>query len=126
MSIRAKEIAFACYPVTDMARSRAFYEGVLGLKPTLLVGEDGGMQWTEYDIGSGTLSLGKAPGWNPTADGCCVALEVEDFDAAITQLKAASVRFKMEPFPTPVCQMAFIFDPDGSVVCIHKRHAGQH
>jgi predicted enzyme related to lactoylglutathione lyase len=126
MSIRAKEIAFSCYAVTDMARSRAFYEGVLGLHPTLLVGEPGGMQWTEYDIGAGTLSLGVAPGWNPTSDGCCVALEVEDFDAAIAELKAAGVAFKMDPFPTPVCQMAFIFDPDKNVVCIHKRHAGHN
>ena len=30
--ITIKEIAFTGYPVTDMARSRAFYEGVLGLK----------------------------------------------------------------------------------------------
>ena len=124
--LKISEIAFAVYPVTDMARARAFYEDVLGLKATYVVGETGGMQWTEYDIGSGTLSIGVAPGWNPTPDGCCVALEVEDFDAAIVQLKAAGVRFKMEPFPTPVCQMAFIFDPDGSVVCIHKRHAGPH
>ena len=24
------ELAFSCYPVTDMARARKFYEGVLG------------------------------------------------------------------------------------------------
>jgi len=118
---KASEIAFSCYPVIDMARARAFYEGVLGLKPTLLVGEPGGMQWTEYDIGTGTLSLGSAPGWLPSSDGCCVALEVEDFDSAIAALKSAGVRFKIEPFPTPVCQMAFIFDPDNNVLCVHKR-----
>jgi hypothetical protein len=28
---------------------------------------------------------------------CTVALEVEDFDAAIAQLKANSVRFRVEP-----------------------------
>ena len=116
------EIAFSCYPVTDMARSRAFYEGVLGLKPTWLVGEPGGMQWTEYDIGSGTLSIGVAPGWNPTSDGCCVGLECEDFDATIAHLIANNVVFKMDPFPTPVCKMAFILDPDSNTICIHKRH----
>ncbi|HAB18173.1 MAG TPA: VOC family protein [Verrucomicrobiota bacterium] len=124
--IRATEIAFSCYPVTDMARTRAFYEGILGLKPTMVVGEPGGMQWVEYDVGATTLSLGSAPGWNPSPDGCCVALEVEDFDEAIAHLKANQVRFKMEPFPTPVCQMAFILDPDGSTVCIHKRNANHH
>jgi len=124
--IRATEIAFSCYPVTDMARARAFYEGVLGLKATYAVGEPGGMQWTEYDIGNGTLSIGQAPGWNPTADGCSVALEVEDFDAAIAHLRSAGVPFKMEPFPTPVCRMAFILDPDGNALCIHKRNSNHH
>lgn len=124
--ISVSEIAFSCYAVTDMARARAFYEGVLGLTPTMVVGESGGMQWTEYDIGAGTLSIGCAPRWNPSSDGCCVALEMEDFDAAIAELKANGVRFKLDPFPTPVCQMAFIFDPDSNVICIHKRHPGQH
>ena len=122
---KVTEIAFTCYPVTDMARARKFYEGVLGLKPTMLVGEPDGMQWTEYDIASGTLSIGAgAPDWHPRSDGCSVGLEVEDFDAALAHLKAASVPFKMEPFPTPVCRMAFILDPDGNTICIHKRNAG--
>lgn len=122
--LKVSEIAFTCYPVTDMARARGFYEGVLGLKPTMVIGEAGGMQWTEYDIGSGTLSLGcGAPDWQPRADGCSVGLEVEDFDAAIAQLRANGTKFKMEPFPTPVCKMAMISDPEGNTICIHKRHA---
>ena len=119
---KVTEIAFSCYPVTDMARARKFYEGVLGLTPTMVHGDPGGMQWTEYDIGSSTLSLGcGAPDWKPRADGCSVGLEVDDFDKAIAELKAQGVAFKMEPFPTPVCNMAFICDPDGSTICIHKR-----
>lgn len=122
--LKVIEIAFSCYPVTDMARARKFYEEVLGLKPTMLVGEPGGMQWTEYDIGPGTLSLGAgAPGWHPRSDGCMVGLEMDDFDAAIAELRAQGVQFKMDPFPTPVCQMALILDPDGNTICIHKRHA---
>jgi predicted enzyme related to lactoylglutathione lyase len=125
--LKITQIAFSCYPVTDMARARKFYEDVLGLEPTMIVGEPGGMQWTEYDIATGTLSLGAgAPDWKPTATGCFVGLEVEDFDAAIAHLKANGVKFKMEPFPTPVCQMAFIFDTEGNLVCIHKRTAGHH
>jgi predicted enzyme related to lactoylglutathione lyase len=125
--LKITEIAFTCYPVTDMARARKFYEGVLGLKPTMQVGEAGGMQWTEYDIGAGTLSLGAgAPDWKPRSDGCSVGLEMENFDAAIAHLKTAGVKFKMEPFPTPVCHMAMISDPDGNTICIHKRNAGHH
>jgi predicted enzyme related to lactoylglutathione lyase len=122
--LKVIELAFTCYPVTDMARARKFYEEVLGLKPTMLVGEAGGMQWTEYDVASGTLSLGAgAPDWKPRSDGCSVGLEMEDFDAAIEHLKANSVKFKMDPFDTPVCRMAFIHDSEGNTICIHKRKA---
>ena len=119
--LQVTEIAFACYAVTDMARARAFYEGVLGLKPTTVTDTPNG-NWVEYEFGPYALSLGSAPGWKPSPDGCTVALEVADFDAAIATLKAANVNFRMEPFPTPVCRMAMVFDPDGNTLCIHKRH----
>ena len=125
--IKITEIAFSCYAVTDFARARAFYEGVLGLKPTMLHGEPGGMQWGEYDIGSGTLSIGCAPGiFKPSPDGCSVALEVEDFDAAIAELKQHNVTFPMEPMETPFCRLAMISDPDGNPLCIHKRNVSPH
>jgi predicted enzyme related to lactoylglutathione lyase len=122
--LKATEIAFTCYPVVDMARARKFYENVLGLNHTMAFGEPGGMQWTEYDIASGTLALGcGAPDWTPRPDGCALALEVEDFDKAIAYLRAHHVKFKVEPMQTPVCQMAFIFDSEGNLICIHKRKA---
>jgi predicted enzyme related to lactoylglutathione lyase len=117
---KINEIAFSCYPVTDMTRARKFYEGVLGLKATL----DHKMEnahWVEYDIGSGTLAIGVAPGMNPNKDGCCVALEVEDFEGALSELRAANVEFNFGPLETPVCHMAFVRDPDGNSVGIHKR-----
>jgi predicted enzyme related to lactoylglutathione lyase len=123
--MKITEIAFSCYPVTDMARARAFYEGILGLMPTMVVGEPDGMQWTEYDIANGTLSIGSgAPDWVPSSTGCSVGLEVEDFDDAIGHLRGHGVAFHMEPFETPVCRMAFILDPDGNALCIHQRKPG--
>jgi predicted enzyme related to lactoylglutathione lyase len=122
--LKITEIAFTCYPVTDMAVARKFYEETLGLTPTMVVGEAGGMQWTEYDIGPGTLALGAgAPDWHPHADGCSVGLEVADFDAAIADLRAKNAKFRMEPFATPVCKMAMVSDPDGNTICLHKRNA---
>ncbi len=124
MSIQFKEIAFSCYAVTDFARARGFYEGVLGLKPALLVGQPGGFQWAEYDIAGGTLSIGfGGPDWKPSPDGCTVALEVVDFDAAIAHLRAHQVHFRMEPMETPVCRMATVFDPDGNCLMVHRRKA---
>ncbi len=120
--IQVHEIAFSCYAVTDMARARAFYEGVLGLKPGTVT-ETAHGHWVEYEIGAHTLALGSAEGWKPSADGCSVALEVGDFDEAIRVLKEKEVKFRVEPMPTPVCHMAMVFDPDGNSLCIHKRRA---
>lgn len=121
-NLQVTEIAFCYYAVTGMARARAFYEDVLGLKPTKVSDTPSG-QWVEYEFGPHALTLGCAPGWKPSPDGCAAALEVEDFDAAIAHLRDHGVKFRMELFPTPVCRMAMIFDPDGNTVCIHKRDA---
>lgn len=119
--MKITEIAFSCYAVTDFARARAFYEGVLGLTPGMCEENEHG-KWAEYEIGAHTLSIGSVPDWKPSPDGCTVALEVEDFDAAIAELRAAAVTFRTEPFPTPVCRMAMILDPDGNTICIHRRN----
>ena len=120
------EVSFTCYPATNLAASRAFYEGVLNLAPTLVtpMGDDGG--WVEYELGPHTLAIGKAPGWLPSADGPSCGLEAEDFDATIESLKSADAPFKMEPFETPVCRMAMVLDPAGNVLIIHKRKEGHH
>ena len=120
--LKVTELAFACYAVTDMARARGFYESVLGLKPTTVTDTPDG-KWVEYEFGPYALAIGSAPGWKPSPDGCTVALEVEDFDDAIAHLRAAGVKFRMEPFPTPVCCMAMVLDPDGNTICIHKRNS---
>lgn len=122
--LQVTELAFACYAVTDMARARAFYEGVLGLKPTTVTQE----MWVEYEFGPYALAIGCWPGmFKPSPDGCTVALEVADFDAAIATLKQAGVKFRMEPTQCPSCRMAMVFDPDGNTLCIHKRNAScQH
>lgn len=119
------EIAFTCYPVTDVARARKFYEGVLGLVASMDHQMEGS-HWVEYDIGVATLAIGTAPGWNPSKDGCSVSLELEDFEMAVQELKEAGVEFVMGPIETPVCHMAFVRDPDGNSVGIHKRKAGHH
>ncbi len=119
--IKVSEIAFSCYAVTDMPRARSFYEGVLGLAPTMVHDTPHG-NWVEYSFGPHTLALGSAPAFKPNPDGCSVALEVEDFDAAVAQLKSSGVKFRIEPLQTPVCRMTMVFDPDGNSVCLHKRN----
>lgn len=124
MGIHVQEIAFSCYPVTDFVRARAFYEEILGLKPSSLFGEPGKPQWAEYEIGPAALSIGSgAPGWSPGPNGASVALEVADFDAAVAHLRQHAVSFRLEPVDTPVCRMAAIADPDGNSILIHQRKA---
>ena len=116
--LKVTEIAFSCYAVTDMTRARDFYEGVLGLQPTTII--EG--KWVDYEFGPHALAIGFAPGiFNPSPDGCSVALEVENFDDAIAQLNKHGVKFRIEPMDCPGCRMAMIFDPDGNTICIHKR-----
>ena len=116
--MKVTNIAFTGIPVTDIKRARAFYEGVLGLKAS---SEFGGGVWIEYEIGEGTLAVGSVGDqWKPSPDGTSVALEVDDFEGAIKNLKAANVRFDTENVESPVCRMAVIQDPDGNKVIIHK------
>lgn len=121
--IRITAIAFTGYPVTDMPRARAFYEGLLGLKAAQVFDHEG-KQWVEYDIAGATLGItNMAPAWKPSTTGPSVALEVADFEAAIAALRAAGVPFIVEPMDSSVCHMAVVTDPDGNSVCFHHRHA---
>ena len=120
--IQVTAIAYTGYPVTDMPRARAFYEGLLGLK-TATVFEHEGKQWIEYDIGAGTLGISNmsADKWKPSSDGPSLALEVADFAAAVAVLRDGGVKFFIEPMDTGVCEMAIIADPDGNSLIIHRR-----
>jgi catechol 2,3-dioxygenase-like lactoylglutathione lyase family enzyme len=116
--MKATNIAFTGIPVTDMKRARAFYEGTLGLNPA---GEYAGGVWVEYEFGDSTLAIASVGDqWKPSPDGTSVAIEVDDYDAAIKELKAADVPFAMETIESPVCHMAVVQDPDGNKIIIHK------
>ena len=118
------EIPFVCYPVTDKKRARDFYEGLFVLKFDEGYSAPDGF-WSETDIGASTLAI--CSFWKPAAaplTGPALAFEVENFETAIAELKAASAPFAMEPLETPVCHMAVITDPDGNSLFIHKRKPG--
>ncbi len=112
-------IAFTVYPVREMARSRRFYENVLGLA----AGRAFGNEWVEYDVGGSTFAITTTDmGHPPGAKGAVVAFETTDLDAWVKDLKTKSVSFIVEPFSTPVCRMAVIEDPDENHITIHQRH----
>jgi predicted enzyme related to lactoylglutathione lyase len=116
--MKIKNIAFVGIPVTDLSRARKFYEQVLGLAVSEQM-MDG--KWIEYTVGDNTLAIANVgEEWNPSDQGTSAALEVENFDEAITQLRNESARFVAEPFETPCCHMAVVQDPDGNKLIIHK------
>jgi predicted enzyme related to lactoylglutathione lyase len=119
--MKVSEIAFTGTPVTDMKRARAFYEGTLGLKPNM---ESAGGMWVEYGFGNGTFGIGcYGDVWKPSADGTCIAFEVEDVDAEFSDLKSKGVTIDLEPMNSPICRFGMIRDPDGNRILIHKRNS---
>jgi predicted enzyme related to lactoylglutathione lyase len=116
--MKVNNIAFVGIPVTDVRRARKFYEEVLGLAVSdeMMSGK-----WIEYAVGDNTLAIANVgEQWKPSEQGTGAALEVENFDEAIKQLRNHGAPFAAEPFETPCCHMAVVQDPDGNKLIIHK------
>ncbi len=116
--MKIQKNGFIAIPVTDMKRAREFYEGVLGLKESINFHEG---TWVEYKIGDDTVAISNVSDtWRPSDQGQRLAFEMENFDAAIAELREANITFAREPFESPVCHMAIVQDPDGNKLIIHK------
>jgi predicted enzyme related to lactoylglutathione lyase len=116
------KVAFTMYPVTDVARARAFYEETLGLEAGSVGGDDGRGYWVEYDLPGGgcfaiTNFIADAPSENA---GGTVAFEVSDLDRLIDDLKARDVTFRGDIVHSPVCRMAVCLDPEGNSILLHE------
>ena len=120
--MKVTAFAYTCYPVTDLARARAFYEKLLGLKPASVM-EQEGRGWIEYELGDGCLAIANGFGddWKPGAQGPAMVLEIAGLPEAVAEMKAAGVKFKFEPMEFPPCRLAVAFDPDGNQVGLHQK-----
>ncbi len=109
-----RRLDHASIRVTDVERSRQFYEGVLGLTPAERPNFGFPGMW--YQLGEGQLHLiqgdrvgtGHAP-IDPTAPH--VAIQVDDLDAMRRQLQAAGL--------TTLdlgSEQLWVLDPDGNTV----------
>jgi predicted enzyme related to lactoylglutathione lyase len=120
-----KKVAFTVYPALDIKRARLFYEGVLGLKVTR---EYQGGRWIEFDLDEGgCLAMSDMmPQFKPSSnEGGTIALEVEDIDSVMTDLKRKGVEVLMDVFESPVCRMSSIKDSEGNSVILHQVHRKQ-
>jgi predicted enzyme related to lactoylglutathione lyase len=116
------DITTTLHSVTQVARARAFYEGLLELKPAAAF-ERGGRTRIEYELHPGMLVITDSPGAseNRSAEEPAVAIGVADFEAIVADLRDARVRFVREPRSDPVCSAAIISDPDNNLVAVYSR-----
>ena len=114
-----RKVAFTMYPVTDMARARAFYEDVLGFTKG---SAPASVPWIEYDMpGGGCFAITTVTGAAPSSDaGGTIAFEVEDLDALCADLEAKGVTFKSDLIHSPVCRMRVIADTEGNAILLHQ------
>jgi predicted enzyme related to lactoylglutathione lyase len=108
-------IAFAMYPVTDMARAVTFYRDVLGLTKHGLELE----YWIEFDVAGATFGIGNFEQVGVAGSAQSLALEVADLAALRTVLASHGVA-SSEPFETPVCRISETKDPDGNRIWLHE------
>jgi len=116
--MKINNLAFIGIPVTDIKRAREFYEGVLGLA---IAEEMMDGNWIEYAVGDNIVAIANVGAqWMPSEQGTSAALEVENFEQTVNELRRRGVRFAAEPFEMPCCHMAVVQDPDGNKLIIHK------
>jgi predicted enzyme related to lactoylglutathione lyase len=120
MPLQVKELAFVFHPVTDVARARKFYEGVLGLKTGVQVEFSPGQWWIEYDIAGQALAISNAM---PGAKSESLVLEVVSLDEALVTLKQAGIPLVGDVMEFPPCRLCKVNDPDGNEIGLHQRKA---
>lgn len=99
----------AAIPAQDVARARQFYEQRLGFKPTE-VQPDGSAR---YEAGSGTFLVFKSTG-AASGNHTQMALEVEDANSTVSELKKAGVLVEEYDNPDFKSKGGVVEMPDGS------------
>lgn len=120
--MKIKAIDFIGYQVSDLKKSVAFYQDILGLK---MLKDSSNIEqgWAEFQIDDTTFDLmafdkekaGKSSG---------IAFAVDDVKAAVEELRGKGVKIVQEFYDTPVCTGAGFADPDGNQIYLHKRKDG--
>ncbi len=111
----------AFFNVDDMDRAIGFYRDVLGL-PVRYQSDD----WAELGAGNVTIALrrfGSGPEGRPelgVGEGATVVFEVEELDAARTELEGRGVKFTGQVFGYGPVKFAVFEDPNGNLLQIYQ------
>jgi glyoxylase I family protein len=114
--MRVRTLDHASVRIADLARSREFYEGLLGLR--VAARPELGVPGAWYELGGAQVHLIQQPksidGIDPTDPH--IAFEVESLVAVKTELDARGVPYL--EFGTP---QLWVRDPDGNVIELCER-----
>ncbi|HKU66430.1 MAG TPA: VOC family protein [Candidatus Baltobacteraceae bacterium] len=114
VALRGLDVVF--YTVKDMARARAFYEALFGVKPTAE-----SEYWIEYNLPDGTtFALANDPqgGWK---EGHGLMLGVVDREQAAQRAKQLGGTITDRSFEGASCGAYECIDPEGNYVYFHQR-----
>ncbi len=112
-SLRGLDVVF--YIVKDMARARAFYESLFGLRPSVE-----SEYWVEYELPDGaTFALANDPqGWK---EGHGLMLGVVDRNACAERAKQLGGTITDRKFESASCGAFECIDPEGNYLYLHER-----
>jgi catechol 2,3-dioxygenase-like lactoylglutathione lyase family enzyme len=113
---------FVSVATKDYEAAADFYGNVLGLPFGKRWGQ---MPAGEFETGNLTLAVIQtdAFGMEFRPSNSPIALRVDDFEAARSELESRGVEFKGDTIDSGVCFQAFFEDPDGNLLGIHQRYA---
>jgi catechol 2,3-dioxygenase-like lactoylglutathione lyase family enzyme len=115
--------AMAMLVCSDLARSRAFYRDILGLR----IGTDAFPDWVDFELG-GDQRLGLHPCSETLlvrAGSLQLGFHVANVDTFITDARTAGARVLQDPYDQGSGRAAVIADPDGYVLQVFSpSHAG--
>jgi len=111
-------------PTKDLAKSKAFYESILGVKLDEQEMGPNRMAWFPMDPeapgASGTLMQGE--GFTPSHDGTLVYFNVEDIDATLAKVEASGGKTLMPQMSIGEHgAIAHFEDVAGNRVALHQR-----
>ncbi|MCH8978519.1 MAG: VOC family protein [Armatimonadetes bacterium] len=109
----------AAYNVSDVKRSIAWYQDVLGFKVQYHLEE---MGWCEMETHIPKVNVGLSQVENPEVKGGpTLTWGVIDIDAARAELESKGVKFDGETTEIPeMVKLATFFDPDGNHLMIYQ------
>ena len=103
--------------VDDVPKTVAFYEGVLGAKKVQEL-EFKGVPVVRLDLNGMPVTISRQ--LHPNV-GDHIGLAVDDFDAAVSELRARGVKFIVEPTDIGFAKFVFIKDAAGTTIeVIHR------